>query len=58
MDLNLLLHRNRLALERQEAVASDEERRAFRQFARDFAVGAPMERTDARKLTVKSKIVT
>ena len=37
MDLNLLLHRNRLALKRQEEAASDEERRAFREFARDYA---------------------
>ena len=35
MDLNLLLERNRLALMLQEKAASDEERRAYRHFARD-----------------------
>lgn len=35
MDLDLLDHRNRLALKRQEEAAGDEERRAYRQFARD-----------------------
>lgn len=38
MDLNLLLERNRLALMLQEKTASDEERRAYRQFARDCSV--------------------
>lgn len=58
MDLNLLLHRNRLALERQEKIASDEERRAFRQFARDVAIDAPMERTEASKRSIKSRLIT
>jgi hypothetical protein len=38
MDLNLLLHRHQLALMRQEKAASDEERRAYVQFARDYSV--------------------
>lgn len=38
MDLNLLLERNRLALMLQEKAASDEERRAYRQFAHDCSV--------------------
>ncbi len=38
MDLNLLLHRHQLALMRQGAAATEEERRAYCQFARDYSV--------------------
>ena len=46
MDFNLLLHRHQLALMRQEMAASDEERRAYRQFARDYSVRIRMTRTE------------
>lgn len=38
MDLNLLLHRHQRSLMRVDKAASDEERRAHSQFARDYAV--------------------
>jgi hypothetical protein len=38
MDLNSLLHRHQVALMRQEKAANAEERRAFQQFAQDYAV--------------------
>ena len=38
MDFNLLHPRNELALLLQEKAASDEERRAYRQFANDHSV--------------------
>ena len=46
MDLNLLLHRHQLALMRQEAAATDEERRAYCQFARDYSVQIRITRTE------------
>jgi len=42
MDLNLLLERNRLALMLQEKAGSDEERRAYRHFARDCSAPKPV----------------
>ena len=38
MYLNLLLHRHQVALMLQEKAANDEERRAYRQFVRDYSV--------------------
>jgi hypothetical protein len=38
MDLNVLLYRHQVALMRQQQAANDEERRAYRQFARDYSV--------------------
>jgi len=46
MDLNLLLQRHQLALMLQEKAASDEQRRAYRQFARDYSVQIQMTRTE------------
>jgi hypothetical protein len=45
MDLNLLLHRHQVALMLQEKAADAEERRAYSQFARDYAVQIAMRRT-------------
>jgi hypothetical protein len=45
MDLNLLLHRHQVALMLQERSADAEERRAYSQFARDYAVQIAMRRT-------------
>jgi hypothetical protein len=47
MDLNLLLHRHQVALMLQEKAANAEERRAFRQFARDFSVQIRMTPTES-----------
>jgi hypothetical protein len=47
VDLNLLLHRHQLALMRQAKAANDEERRAYRQFARDYSVQIKMIRTES-----------
>lgn len=38
MDLNKLLHRHQVVLMRQEKAANEEERRAYREFARDYSV--------------------
>ena len=51
MDLNLLLEHNRLALMLQEEAASDEERRAYRQFARDCSL--PKQNAATRTDSVK-----
>jgi hypothetical protein len=45
MDLNSLLHRHQLALMLQEKSANEDERRAYRQFARDHSVRIRMSRT-------------
>lgn len=50
MDLNLLLHRHQLSLMLQERAANDEERRAYRQFARDYSVRIQMTRTESGAL--------
>jgi hypothetical protein len=47
VDLNLLLHRHQLSLMLQERAANDEERRAYRQFARDYSVRIQMRRTES-----------
>jgi hypothetical protein len=47
MDLNLLLHRHQLSLMLQEKAANEEERRAYRQFARDYFVRIQMVRTES-----------
>ena len=46
MDFNLLLHRHQLSLTRLERAASDKERRAHRQFARDYGVQIRMVRDE------------
>ena len=46
MDLNLMLRRHQLALMLQEKSASEEERRAYVQFARDYSVRIRMTRND------------
>jgi hypothetical protein len=45
MDLNSLLHRHQIALMRQERAANAEERLAYRQFARDYAVKIQITRS-------------
>ena len=45
MDPEMLLHRNRRALMLQAKAGNDEERRAYRQFARDYSVQIDVERT-------------
>ena len=47
MDLNVLLQRHQLALMLQEKAGNDEERRAYRQFARDYSVQIQMTRTES-----------
>lgn len=47
MDLNILLDRHQRALMLQEKAASDEERLAYRQFARDYFVRIQMARTES-----------
>ena len=47
MDLNLLLHRHQLSLMLQANAANEEERRAYRQFARDYFVRIQMMRTES-----------
>lgn len=47
MDLNLLLHRHQVALMRQAKAANPEERRAYRQFARDYSVRIRMTRKES-----------
>jgi hypothetical protein len=47
VDLNLLLRRHQLALRLQEKSANEEERRAYRQFARDYSVQTKMRRTES-----------
>jgi hypothetical protein len=47
VDLNLLLHRHQLSLMLQEKAANEEERRAYRQFARDYFVRIQMVRTES-----------
>jgi len=46
MDLNLLLYRHQIALMRQPKAGNDEERRAYRQFARDYSVQIEIRRTE------------
>ena len=46
MDLNLLLHRHQLALMLQGRTANDEERQAYRQFARDYFARIQTIRSD------------
>ena len=46
MDLNLMLNRHQLALMLQEKCASEEERRAYGQFARDYSLRIRMTRND------------
>ena len=46
MDLNLLLSRHQEALMRQEEAANAEERRAYRQFARDHFVQIQIKRAE------------
>jgi hypothetical protein len=46
MDLNLLLHRHRGVLMLQGEAANGEERRAYRQFVRDYSVRIQMTRTE------------
>jgi hypothetical protein len=46
MDLNRLLHRHQLALMLQEKAASDEQRRAYRRFARDYSVQIRITRSE------------
>ena len=46
MDLNLLLSRHQHALMLQEKAANEEERRAYRQFARDHFVQIQMTRAE------------
>jgi hypothetical protein len=45
VDLNLTLHRHQLALMLQDKSASEEELRAYRQFANDYSVRIRMTRT-------------
>lgn len=47
MDLNVLLHRHRLALMVQEKSGNEEERRAYREFARDYFVQIEMTRAES-----------
>ena len=47
MDLNVLLSRNQLALTVQGKAGNDEERRAYRQFARDYLVQIEITRTES-----------
>jgi len=47
VDLNLLLHRHQVALMLQEKAANPEERRAYRQFARDYSVRIQMTRANS-----------
>jgi hypothetical protein len=47
VDLNLLLHRHQLSLMLQANAANEEERRAYRQFARDYFVRIQMMRTES-----------
>jgi hypothetical protein len=47
VDLNLLLHRHQLSLMLQANAANEEERRAYRQFARDYFVRIQMTRTES-----------
>lgn len=47
MDLNLLLHRHQVALMLQDKAANPEERRAYRQFARDCSVRIQTTRNEA-----------
>jgi hypothetical protein len=44
MDLNVLLYRHQVALMRQQQAANDEERRTYRQFARDYSVQIQIRR--------------
>ena len=46
MDLNLLLSRHQQALMLQEKAANEEERRAYRQFARDHFVQIQITRAE------------
>ena len=46
MDLNVLLGRHQQALMRQEKAANAEERRAYRQFARDRFVQIQISRAE------------
>lgn len=46
MDSNLLMERNRRALSLQEKAGSEEERRAYRQFARDYSVQIQLKQTE------------
>jgi hypothetical protein len=46
MDLNQLLEKHQVALMLQERAGNDEERRAWRQFARDHFVRIQIERTE------------
>jgi len=46
MDFNRLLYHHQVALMRQQEAASDEERRAYRQFAQDYSVQIQVRRTE------------
>ena len=46
MDLNQLLEKHQVALMLQEKAANDEERRAYRQFARDYFARIQILRTE------------
>lgn len=46
MDLNTLLQRHQIALMRQKEAANEVERRAYRQFARDYSVRIEMKRAE------------
>ena len=46
MDLNSLLGRHQVALMLQARAGNEEERRAYRQFARDFSVRIRMTRAE------------
>ena len=51
MDLNQLLHRHQVALMRQEKAASEEERRSYVHFAREFSVQIMMFRSKSGGLS-------
>jgi hypothetical protein len=47
MDLNQLLHRHQVVLMLQERAANEKERRAYRQFVRDYSVQIQITRMEA-----------